>query len=148
MPSFMLVVDGMSVTGITFSLESALLKNPAFISIFVFLSNILEYLIKSTDKSGANKAGIDFIQFHLKLFYFFTGIFLSIQVRQIKYLNNIIELDHRFIKKITRPMKGFKSLHSAHATIAGIELHHMLRKRQHQQSKIQPLHEQFMGLAA
>ena len=37
------------------------------------------------------------------------------------YLNNIIEQDHRFIKKITRPMKGFKAFHSASATVEGIE---------------------------
>jgi hypothetical protein len=36
-------------------------------------------------------------------------------------LNNIIEQDHRFIKKITKPMMGFKAFHSAQATIAGIE---------------------------
>jgi transposase-like protein len=40
---------------------------------------------------------------------------------QAKYLNNIIEQDHRFIKKITKPMMGFKAFHSAQATIAGIE---------------------------
>jgi type I restriction enzyme S subunit len=39
---------------------------------------------------------------------------------QVKYLNNIIEQDHRFIKKITKPMMGFKAFHSAQATIAGI----------------------------
>jgi putative transposase len=36
-------------------------------------------------------------------------------------LNNIIEQDHRFIKKITKPMMGFEAFHSAQATIAGIE---------------------------
>lgn len=35
---------------------------------------------------------------------------LGIQIRQIKYLNNIVEQDHRFIKKRIRPMMGFKSL--------------------------------------
>ena len=55
----------------------------------------------------------------------------QIKIRQNKYLNNMVEQDHRFIKKITRPMLGFKSIHSARATLDGIELHHMLRKNQH-----------------
>jgi transposase-like protein len=45
------------------------------------------------------------------------------------YLNNIIEQDHRFIKKITKPMMGFKAFHSAQATIAGIETAHMIREK-------------------
>jgi len=59
------------------------------------------------------------------------GIFVQLTVRQIKYLNNIVEQDHRFIKKLTKPMKGLKAFHSAEATLSGIELHHMLRKKQH-----------------
>ena len=53
-----------------------------------------------------------------------------------------------FIKKITRPMKGFKAFHSAEATLSGIELHHMLRKNQHQQSDNLTIFEQFYQLAA
>ncbi|MFV0302174.1 MAG: DDE-type integrase/transposase/recombinase, partial [Paracoccus sp. (in: a-proteobacteria)] len=48
----------------------------------------------------------------------------------VKYLNNIIEQDHRFIKRMTRPMLGFKAFHSAAATLAGIETAHMIRKGQ------------------
>jgi len=51
-------------------------------------------------------------------------------IRQIKYLNNLVEQDHRFIKKITRPMLGFKSFVTAEKTLAGIEAMHMLRKKQ------------------
>ncbi len=51
---------------------------------------------------------------------FFKTIF-QITVRQIKYLNNILEQDHRAVKRITKPMMGFKEFHSAEATIAGIE---------------------------
>jgi len=43
---------------------------------------------------------------------------------------NIIEQDHRFIKKLTRPIQTFKSLNSAAATLAGIEVAHMIRKGQ------------------
>jgi len=49
---------------------------------------------------------------------------------QSKYLNNLIEQDHRFIKKVTRPMLGFKSFSSAAATLNGIETAHMIRKGQ------------------
>jgi transposase-like protein len=41
------------------------------------------------------------------------GWFWLIEILQVKYLNNMIEQDHRFIKKLTRPMKGFKSFQSA-----------------------------------
>jgi putative transposase len=53
-----------------------------------------------------------------------------IDVLQVKYLNNIIKQDHRFIKRITRPMQTFKSLNSA----AGIEVAHMIRKGQFDRS--------------
>jgi putative transposase len=72
------------------------------------------------DKSGANKTVIDSINKKLKKDQ-------RIKSRQVKYLNNIVEQDHRFIKKIVNPTKGFKSFNYATATLSGIELHHMLR---------------------
>jgi putative transposase len=54
----------------------------------------------------------------------------AIEIRQIKYLNNIIEQDHRGVKRITRPMLGFKSFDAAQSTLVGIEFMHMLKKRQ------------------
>jgi transposase-like protein len=48
---------------------------------------------------------------------------------QTKYLNNIVEQDHRFIKKITNPMLGFKSFQTPEETLAGIEAFHILRKK-------------------
>jgi putative transposase len=54
----------------------------------------------------------------------------TIIIRQIKYLNNVVEQDHRGIKRITRPMLGFKSCEAAQGTLAGIELMHMLKKGQ------------------
>ncbi|CAN7759336.1 IS6 family transposase [Paenibacillus sp. LjRoot56] len=51
-------------------------------------------------------------------------------VSQTKYLNNIVEQDHRFIKKITKPMLGFKSFLTAVQTLKGIEALHMIRKGQ------------------
>ena len=73
------------------------------------------------DKSGANKAAIDQI---------IEDKGLSIVVRQVKYLNNMVEQDHRAIKRMTRPMLGFKSFRAARTILAGIELMHMLRKGQ------------------
>lgn len=48
----------------------------------------------------------------------------------MKYQNNIVEQDHRFIKKRVRNMLGFQSLHTATKTLAGIEAMHMIRKGQ------------------
>ena len=59
-----------------------------------------------------------------------NGWFWLIEILQVKYLNNIIEQDHRFIKKPTRQMKGFKSFNPAAATLEGIEVAHMIRKKQ------------------
>jgi len=99
------------------------------------------------DKSGANKAGVDSINLVLALLFMMFGIFIPILVRQIKYLNNIIEQDHRAVKRITKPMMGFKAFHSAQATLAGIELHHMLKKGQHAHAANMPVYEQFYALA-
>lgn len=89
------------------------------------------------DKSGANTAGIK--QFN-------RDENKRIKIRQCKYLNNIVEQDHRFIKRITRPMLGFKSFWSARATLAEIELWHMLKKGQNKSAL--PAWEQFYELAA
>jgi putative transposase len=53
-----------------------------------------------------------------------------IAIRQVKYLNNIVEQDHRAVKRITRPMLGFKVFEAAQDTLVGIELMHMIKKRQ------------------
>jgi putative transposase len=100
------------------------------------------------DKSGANTAGINAINEQLSA----AGLFaFTITLIQSKYLNNIVEQvvrhsDHRFIKKITRPMLGFKSFASAEATLAGIELHHIIRKGQLKLEESTPF-EQFYALA-
>ena len=73
------------------------------------------------DKSVANKAAMDDINADRNI---------PIKVRQVKYLNNIVEQDHRAVKRIIRPMLGFKTFQSAKSVIAGIELMHMIRKGQ------------------
>jgi transposase-like protein len=53
----------------------------------------------------------------------------TIVIRQVKYLNNIVEQDHRGIKRITRPMLGFKSFDAAQRTLAGLKRMHMIKKK-------------------
>jgi transposase-like protein len=72
----------------------------------------------------------------------------DIEIRRIKYLNNIVEQDHRAVKRVTRPMLGFKSFRSAAATLSGIELMHMIRKGQSRaRGKLRPA-QQFYALVA
>jgi putative transposase len=54
----------------------------------------------------------------------------AIAIRQVKYLNNVVEQDHRAVKRVTRLMLGFKSFEAAQRTLAGIELMHMFKKGQ------------------
>ncbi|MFP3511478.1 IS6 family transposase [Peribacillus sp. SIMBA_075] len=54
----------------------------------------------------------------------------GIQIRQVKYLNNIIEQDHRFIKKRVRSMLGLKSFLTATYILSGIKAMHMIKKKQ------------------
>ena len=51
-------------------------------------------------------------------------------VRQVKYLNNIVEQDYLPVKQITKPMLNFKSFRAAKNVFAGIELMHMIREGQ------------------
>ncbi|MFV8988389.1 DDE-type integrase/transposase/recombinase, partial [Serratia fonticola] len=69
---------------------------------------------------------------------------------QNKYLNNLVEQDHRNIKRRIRPMLGFKSFRRAQTSLAGIELIHMIRKGQYQYPKTEGLSpaEQFYLLTA
>ena len=52
------------------------------------------------------------------------------KLRRVKYLNNVIEQDHRFIKKKVRASPCFKRFHTAERTLEGIEALHMIRKGQ------------------
>jgi putative transposase len=54
----------------------------------------------------------------------------AIAIRQVKYFNNIVEQDHRGVKRVTRLMLGFTSFDAAQSTLVGIELMHMIKKRQ------------------
>lgn len=50
--------------------------------------------------------------------------------RAVKYLNNVIEADHGKLKQLIRPVRGFKTLKTAYATIKGLEVMRALRKGQ------------------
>jgi len=52
------------------------------------------------------------------------------ELRQVKYLNNRVEQDHRFIKRLTKPGMGFGSFNTARRTLRGFEAMHMIRKGQ------------------
>jgi putative transposase len=54
----------------------------------------------------------------------------AIAIHKVKYLNNIVEQDHRAVKRVTRPMLGFQSFDAAQWTLTGIELMHMIKKKQ------------------
>jgi hypothetical protein len=54
----------------------------------------------------------------------------ALEIRQAKYLNNIVERDHQAIKRQVRTMLGFQPFSPAAVTLAGIELTHMIRKGQ------------------
>jgi transposase-like protein len=58
------------------------------------------------------------------------GLWCRSRLRQVKYLNNIVEQDHRRIKRLTRPGLGFGGFWTARRTIAGIEVMAMIRKGQ------------------
>ena len=91
------------------------------------------------DKSGSNTSAI-------KAYNDEAGT--DIEIRQCKYLNNIVEQSHRSVKQKTRAALGFKTFHCAHATLQGVEVVQMIRKGQ-----VRPVSEgcfidQFNSLAA
>ena len=79
------------------------------------------------DKSGANLAALH------------AGRDTPIKIRQVKYLNNVVEQDHQAIKRIIRPMLGFKDFRCASVILSGIEIMHMIVKGQMKHTgKIKP----------
>lgn len=92
------------------------------------------------DKSGTNTAAV-----HSMI----ADSGVQIELRQSKYLNNLVEQDHRAIKRRTRPMLGFKDFHCAAKLIAGIETIHMVKKGQLHcpNGEVASAAEQFYSLA-
>jgi putative transposase len=93
------------------------------------------------DQSGSNTAAIKRYNRTHKT---------NIAIRHCKYLDNIVEQDHRAVKRQLRPMLGFKSFWAARCTLAGIEVMHAIRKGQLRTTGAvsQTPAEQFYALAA
>lgn len=92
------------------------------------------------DKSGADTAAVEGLH---------ADAGAEKELRQYKYLNNIVEQDRRAIRRNVRPMLGFKSFWCAARIIAGIETMHMIRKGQMLCAVGQPISpaQQFYSLA-
>lgn len=95
----------------------------------------------TVDKSGANLAALQAINARRET---------PIKIRQNKYLNNLVEQDHRSIKRRVRPMLGFQTFRCARISLGGVETMHMIRKRQMVTPKGSSLSaaEEFYSLAA
>jgi transposase-like protein len=92
------------------------------------------------DESGANLTALDTLNAKRET---------TIKIRQNKYLNNVVEQDHRAIKRRTRPMLGFKNFRCARIVLSGIEVMHMNAKGQMLDRGIGYTHaQQFYSLAA
>ena len=72
-----------------------------------FWAALEEVYPETRQQRGANTAGLKLVNREQKT---------RIKIRQCKYLNNIIEQDHRRIKRVTRPMLGFKNFYAAQCT--------------------------------
>jgi putative transposase len=109
---------------------------------YIKVSGEWEYLYRTMDQA-VNRAGhtIDFLRAHCDVVaarrFVSRAIALhgvpekiTIEMRQSEYLNNLIEQDHRAVKRIARPMLGFKTFRCARILLAGIEVMHMIRKGQ------------------
>ena len=93
------------------------------------------------DKSGANLAALEAIN---------AGRETPIKIRQNNYLNNLVEQDHRAIKRRTRPMLGFKDFRCARILLGGIEVMHMIAKGRMKRARgaYPSAADQFYSLAA
>jgi putative transposase len=88
-----------------------------FLELAIDLNGVPEKI--TFDKGRANTSSIESIR---------AGSGADIELRRIKYFHNIVEQNHRAIKRSMRPMMGFKSFWSATSILAGIETVHMIRK--------------------
>jgi transposase, IS6 family len=64
------------------------------------------------------------------LLHHITALPKDCKLRRVKYLNNIIEQDNRFIKKRARACLGYRSFDTAERTLQGVEAMNMIRKGQ------------------
>jgi putative transposase len=93
---------------------------------YVRVKGAWKYLYRAVDKAGAtiDKSGAN----TAAIVSYNADHDTDIEIHQVKYLNNIVEQDHRAIKRMVRAMLGFKAFWSAAITIAGVEIMHMIRE--------------------
>src|SRR6267142_532024 len=112
-------------------------KRPVWVSwrmdeTYIKVKGVLRFLKKANRRHGVPETntinGRDANEAAIKSYNEEHGTHIAI--RQVKYLNNIAEQDHRAVKRITRPMLGFKAFDAAQCTLAGVERMHMIKKRQ------------------
>jgi putative transposase len=96
--------------------------------------------VVNIDKSGTNKMAIWVINKR-------ANSIKKIKIRQCKYLNNVVEQDHRNIKRRIRITTGFKEFESAQRTLGGIEVVSVIRKNQIGDSR-KTTFKTFVSLAA
>ena len=84
--------------------------------------------VVNIDKSGTNKMAIWSVNKR-------AVSVKKIKIRQCKYLNNIVEQDHRNIKRRIATSTGFKEFESAQRTLSGIEVVSVIRKNQIEDSR-------------
>ena len=124
------------------TVDFLLTKKRKRISAHKFLNKAIENNGKpeliNIDKSGSNKSAIQLYN---------RRNWSNIEIRQCKYLNNIVEQDHRFIKWRINQGLGFKDFESAKRTISGIEIVRMIKKDQLMYSKCST-YRSFLSLAA
>lgn len=108
---------------VDFLLTKRRMRGSAQIFLRKAISNNDKPRIINIDKSGANKSGIRIINRD-------PLTVRKIKIRQCKYLNNIVEQDHRNIKRRISIDTGFKDFESAQRTLAGIEVVNIIRKDQ------------------
>lgn len=88
-------------------------------------NHVMQPRVINVDKNAAYSVAIEMLKSEQMLA-------AQTELRQVKYLNNLIEQDHRNIKRIVKPMLGFKTFNSARRTLRGIEVMNMIRKGQAQ----------------
>ncbi len=97
------------------------------------------------DKSGSNRSALEY----LNILFILSGLFLflGIEIRDVKYLNNIVEQSHRPIKQKMNQALGYQSEEGARATVSGQETWTMIKRGQVGDLQM-PTWERFYALAA
>ena len=86
-------------------------------------SHIIEPRVITVDQNAASPSSFNSLKEE-------GAIRQASELRQVKYLHNIVEQDHRFIKRLVKPGLGFFSFESAWQTLQGDEIMNMIRKGQ------------------